>query len=208
MCFTQILKFKFYSQNIYGTSDDIRIHLISDNSGYFLFGTDNMFKTYICRYLFSNPTEYSYQRIEILKGYMNGQIMLSDNEFFALGLGNNTPSPLDFFKFTFGSSSIDWIYKMIWSSSWTIALSESLRNLDKTKIYSFFVSDGSHCLFFITLSSSSGGVLGSRYRSSSIFFNVYGLIETGDYVMTTASDSSYSYVITFNTTLFKFILFI
>ena len=131
--------------------------------------------------------------------------MLSDTEFFILWIGTTTPAPLNLHKLTFGRSSTDWTNKMSWQTmDWALHLSESLRSKDKSKIYSFFISGVSQNLYFITLSSSSGEVLGSRYRSSSTLQNVYGSALNGDYILITFKDSSVSYLIMFNTIIGKY----
>ena len=134
-----------------------------------------------------------------------GQLMLSDTEFFIVWRGATTPIPLNLHKLTYGSSSTDWTNKMSWqTTNWAFYLSESLKSADKSKIYSFFVSGVSQNLYFITLSSSSGEVLGSRYRSSSTLQNVYGSALNGDYILTTFKDLSDSYLMMFNTIIRKF----
>ena len=65
-------------------NDDIKTHILSDNSGYFISGYDSSSRANICKYLFSNPSTAQCQIITSFKFYSYGQLMLSSDQFFAL----------------------------------------------------------------------------------------------------------------------------
>ena len=131
---------------------------------------------------------------------MYGQVKISDSSFFMLGYGVS-PFPLHFYRITFGSTSPDWADKMLCSSgSWTLSYSESQLSSDKSKIYTFISYGSPSYLYFITLSTSDGSILSSRYKSSINIPYTWNSAVSGDYIMVVAyGASTLAYLLILNT---------
>ena len=69
------------------------------------------------------------------------------------------------------------------SGTWTSNNSESQLSADGTSIYLFFVYGSTNYLYFATLSTSTGSVIGARYKSSVSSNPIYGSALNGDYIV-------------------------
>ena len=113
------VKLNIISSNIKTNSDDIKIHTISDNSGYFIisFLTSTNFVN-VCKYVFSVPSTSQCQEIVSIKQYAYGQLEIADGQFYFVGIDPTSPFPLYLNKITFGSNAADWSNKMAcWSGT-------------------------------------------------------------------------------------------
>ena len=112
-----------------------------------------------------------------------GHLMFSSSQFFVLGAG--TGSALQMYKFTFSNTLVDWANKISCSSgSWSAFLSESILSADGSTIYSFFLyGQNPFYAYFTGLSASNGGVTTSRYKSTGLVINLWGLALSGDYAV-------------------------
>ena len=163
-------------------SDDIKIHVLSDDSGYYVFGKDNTSIANIWKYLFSSSTSAQCQKIIKFSNNAYGQLKLSDTSFFLLG---NDPSTfvLHMYRITFSSTTPDWANKMNCSSgSWEAYNSESL--IYSSFIYSFFTYGAStKYLYFASMLTADGSV-SLRYKSSSnCDTGVFGSAVSGNYIV-------------------------
>ena len=119
--------------------------------------------------------------------------MLSSTQFFVIGVGPIS-NPLNMYKLTFSSTSVDWANKIACSPwGWGSYLSESILSQDGLTIHSFFLfrpGSSSMYLYFAALSVSTGSVISNRYKSSVSVQFVWGWASNGDYfVMTTGNPS-------------------
>ena len=135
-------------------------------------------------YIFSPSSAQCQPVTGINTGY--GHLMLSDTQFFLLGVDNSYQ--LQMYKITFGSTSVNWANKIICPSlPWGASNSESYQSLDGTTIYSLFTYGNSttptYYLYFASLSVASGSVMATRYKSSISIKLVYGGIFNGDYIV-------------------------
>ena len=88
-------------------SNDVKTHILSDNSGYYVIINDSSRNTYIIKYVFSGSTANN-QQISSINYLTYGQLMISDTEFFFVGSDVNSPYSLYFYKIKFQSTSADW----------------------------------------------------------------------------------------------------
>ena len=97
-----------------------------------------------------------------------GQLKIDDNQLFLIGNEPSSAYTLHYYKITFGDVSVDWANKISWTGgSWSASNSESLLSSDNSLIYTFATFGSTQYLYFITFSTSTGNVVGSRYKSSS-----------------------------------------
>ena len=69
------------------------------------------------------------------------------------------------------------------SGAWTSNDSESQLSADGTSIYLFFMYGSTNYLYFASLSTSTGSVIGTRYKSSISSSPIYGSALSGDYIV-------------------------
>ena len=134
-------------------------------------------------YTFSSSSTQCQKITNIYMGY--GQLMISNNQFFVLGLPTSGPKSLKMFKITFSSTAVDWANQIVCTSeTWSTSSSESLLSSDKSKIYSFFIFGmSSKYLNFAGLSVLDGSVVTTRYISDTSVSNVRGSALNGDYMV-------------------------
>ena len=184
-----------YSSFLIGFWYDIKTHLLSDGSGYYITGSDTSPRGNIWKYLFTSPTTTQCQKIIDVQSFLYGQIKLSEVSFFMIGLGYPAPNSLHIYKHTFGNSSPDWSLTMAWpSGTWTTTYSESL--LVSSSIYSFFIYGSTPYVYMAVISLSDGSV-SSRYKSSISCSTVSGSVVSGDYIVATIQES-YPNLLLFN----------
>ena len=94
---------------------------------------------------------------------------------------------------------MDWKNKILCPSGiWFGYISESQLSADSTKIYLFFTYGNTvSYLYFATFAVADGSVVGTRYRSSIYWVNVYGSAQRGDYIIVTVKAPPY-YLIVYN----------
>ena len=140
----------------------MKIHLLSDNSGYLIIAKDVINRLYIWKY--KSPT-LTCQTSSILQSFAQGQLKLSDSKLFFFE--TDSAYTLHFCQITFGNSAADWSKKMTCpSGTCSAGLSESLLSSDSSTIYSLFAYGSTRYLYFTSFRSSDGSVLGTRYKSS------------------------------------------
>ena len=112
-----------------------------------------------------------------------------------IGQDVSAPNSLHIYKHTFGNTSPDWSLTMVWPSAvWYMYNSESL--LVSSSIYSFFAYENTRNVYMAVISLSDGSV-GSRYKSSTTCYAVYGSAVSGDYIAVSIL-ASYSSLLMFN----------
>ena len=179
----------------------IKVHPLLDNTGYFLItakSTSNLAN--ICKYLFSIPSSVGCREIPSMSMYTYGQLMLSAETFFFVGLDPNNFN-LHFYKAGFGGNSIVWGNKINWNLAlWSVSYSESLISEDSSKIYSFVSFGGTPLnMYFTTFSAIGGNVVGNRYKSNIAWGAVYGSTLNDEYIIITASCTPFDQLIVYST---------
>ena len=189
---TSFTIFTIYSTSISGSNYDIKTWPLADSSGYFVIGFDSSNIAKICKYTFSLSSAQCQTITNIITGY--GHLMISNSQFFVLGVAPASPNNLQMYKITFSSTSVNWANQIACpSGTWYAYYSESVLSSDGSTIYSFFTFGVTKYLYFCGLSASDGSVATTRYKSSANIGNVYGSALSGDYVVaTTYSPSSFS----------------
>ena len=123
--------------------------------------------------------------------------MFSDTQLFLLG-----PDPsniLHMYKARFSSASVEWANMITCNSCSYSYSSESLLNVDNSKIYSFFYygpNSNSQIVYFATLTISTGNVASTTYKSSD-FVNIYNAVYTlnSDYIIASNINYGSSYML-------------
>ena len=170
-----------YSSFLNGQSFDIKIHLLSDSSGYYVSGADSSNRANIWKYIFSSPTTSQCQKFSTFSYYAFGQLKLSDTTLFILGTNPASPYQLQLCKHTFGNLSPDWSLKLSWPiGAWYQTLSESL--VVSSSIYSFFPYGSTTLYVYMAVMSVTDGSVINRYKSSISCTNVRGSGANGDYI--------------------------
>ena len=199
MSFVINLNNLLYRTSINGIYHDTKVHVLSDNSGFIILGINTSSKFIACKCL----TSCTCQSIISFTSAGLGQLKLSDNQFFFIATDSTTS--LHFWKLTFGSSAIDWSKTMTCSvGSCTSTNFESLLSSDSSKIYSIYAYGNPQYLYFITLNSTDGSVIGTRYKSTISWLNIYGSAEISNYLIVTIKLASSAALFVFDTTAIKF----
>ena len=122
--------------------------------------------------------------------------MISNSQFFVLGIAPASPNNLQMYKITFSSISVNWANQIVCTSgTWSAGFSESVLSSDGSTIYSLFTFGSITYFYFCGLSVSSGTVATTRYISSSSVTNVQGSVLNGDYVVSFKSISRLIYLV-------------
>ena len=112
--------------------------------------------------------------------------MISNSQFFVLGVAPSSPYNLQMYKITFLSTPVDWANQIACSSgTWSAYYSESVLSSDGSTVYSFFLFGASttRYLYFCGLSVADGSVRTTRYKSNTTVLSVLGSALNGDYVV-------------------------
>ena len=175
----------------------MKTFILSDNSGYFIFGRNSdSNKPSICKYLFS-ITESAYcQEISSLTQFVKAQLMLSNSEFFFIGSNPTTNYDLHFYKIAYESSNADWSKKMLCASTWSIGSSETIMHSDNKKFYNYYMfgTSPNFYLGIVAFNLTNGDIIGSRYSSIAIWSAFWGSAIKDDKILITASWGGVSFI--------------
>ena len=125
--------------------------------------------------------------------YGYGHLMISNSQFFVLGVALASPFNLQMYKITFSLTSVNWANQIACTSgTWYAYNSESVLSSDGSTIYSFFLFGSSliHIYTSVGLSVSDGSVATTRYKSSTTVTYLWGSALNGDYVVATTSSQT------------------
>ena len=112
--------------------------------------------------------------------------MISNSQFFVLGIAVSSPNNLNMYKITFSTTPVNWANQIACTSgTWSAFLSESVLSFDKSKIYMFFTLGKIEYLYYAGLSVSDGSVVTTRYKSSTPVAGLNGSVLKGDYIIAT-----------------------
>ena len=193
------------------------MYAIPDNSGYYIIGAPGYSYSQICRYLHGQST-IQCQTITSLSSLIFSSVRLSSDRFYISGWAYDRSSYYTMMDVTFGSSQINWgaSMKSVSNNSFTPYINGAVLSSDKSKIYVVTpfgkvsgTSNNSNYTFtfdlniyFVTLSATTGSVVGSIYKTDNGGYFVYGAAMSGDYVVApfySYSSTLSSYLMFFNT---------
>ena len=117
--------------------------------------------------------------------------MISNSQFFILGVTTTILYNLQMYKITFSLTSVSWSNQIVCpSGTWSASYSESVLNTDGSTVYSFFTFGATTYLYFVGLSVSDGSIKTTRFKSSASVTYVWGSALNGDYVVTTTQSQT------------------
>ena len=171
-----------YSTGIYGYSDDLRTWPLADISGYFVIGFDNTNISKICKYTFSTSSAQCQTISNIVIGY--GHLMITNSQFFVVGVTPASPYNLLMYKITFSLTSVNWANQILCAlGTWTASNSESVLSSDGSTIYLFLTFGATKYFYFAGMSVSSGSVTTTRYKSNVPVNFMWKSALIGDYIV-------------------------
>ena len=154
-----------YSTGIYGYNDDLKTWPLADISGYFVIGFDNTNIAKICKYTFSSSSAQCQTISNVVIGY--GHLMITNSQFFVVGVTPASPYNLLMYKITFSLTSVNWANQILCASgTWVASYSESVLSSDGSTIYMLLTFGATKYFYFAGMSVSSGSVTTTRYKSS------------------------------------------
>ena len=193
------------------------MYAIPDNSGYYIIGAPGSSYSQICRYL-HGQSSIQCQTITSISSLIFSSLRLSSDRFYISGWAYDKGSYYTMMDVTFGSSQINWgaSMKSVSNKSFTPWFNGATLSSDKSKIYVIipfgkvsYTSNNSNStyafdlnLYFVTLSATTGSVIGSVYKTDNGGYFVYGAAMSGDYVVSpfySYSSSFSSFLMFFNT---------
>ena len=189
-----------YSTGISWKTHDIKTWPLTDLSGYFIIGFNSSTSiAKICKYTFSLSSAQCQTISNIYSGI--GHLMISNSEFFVLGIATSSSNNLQMNKITFSLTKADWVNQIACLSvSWYASNSESMLSSDGSTVYSFFTFASSSSiwhLYFAGLAMNDGSVVTARYKSNIVVLYVPGTALNGDYLVATCYSTS-SYVVMYS----------
>ena len=159
----------FYSTNINGNYNDIKIFPISDNSGYYFITQKSPARTNLWQYLYTSPSNLKWHQITNLAQLTTGQLMLSDTQFICSWRSSFSSNQYLIYKVTFDASQADWSSQLTWTGgAWTASYSEWQKDSAGLSIYWLLViSNTEGYIQYVRFNLTDGSVIGNRYRSNS-----------------------------------------
>ena len=151
---------------------------MSNNMDYYINLSSNN-QAAIWKYFASSSQYKCYDFSQISKTF-NGCLMRSDDQLFLMGKDASTSTLFHTYMINFSTNSYNWANTISCSTDCSINLQESIQSSDNSKIYSLFLLELSPNAYFITLNSSDGSVVGSRYKSSIGWSSDVGSARNGD----------------------------
>ena len=85
-----------YSASLDGSGLGIKIHILSDSSGYYVIGRNGSGVSSICKYILTSSTSALCQQIANFHSFSYGQLKISDTEYFVLNY-DSANYPMYFF---------------------------------------------------------------------------------------------------------------
>ena len=175
---------------------DLKIHLLSDNSGYYVLGGDVTNKASIWKYLFSSSITADCQQIPSFRDYPYWQLKITDSSFFIIGRDPAAEYDLHIYTFTFAQTSPTWSSRMVCPfNGCAVSISDALS--ESSKIYSLIAYGNSYKLYLTAFLSIDGSIISSRYKSNLSCSTVYGIAKSGDYIIASIGCNAY-YLFIFN----------
>ena len=96
----------FYSPTIYSTYQAVKIEILSDTSGYYLFARLATNVATFWKYLFGSSSSAQWQYTTPFISFMLAQSMINDSQIYISGVEVASPYALHHYKISFGSNVI------------------------------------------------------------------------------------------------------
>ena len=138
---------------------------MSDNMDYYINLSNSIDNAAIWKYL-SSPSQYKCYDFSQISKTFNGFLMLSDDQLFLTGKDSSTSTLFHTYMINFSTNSYSWANTISCSTDYSYYLQESVQSSDNSKIYSLFFLELSPNAYFITLNSTDGKPIGSRYNGA------------------------------------------
>ena len=181
------------------TSNDGQIFIMSDSMDYYINLSNSLNQTAIWKYLSSSSSQYlCYDFSQISKSFY-GSLMLSDGQLFLTGKDTSTSTLFHMYMINFISNSYNWANTISCSTDCSYYLRESIQSSDDSKIYSLLLLELSPNAYFITLNSTDGSAIGSRYKSSISWSSTFGSTRNGDNLVFSVLWTQIYYLFIYNT---------
>ena len=200
-----------YSSNIFGTIHDIRIHILSDDSGFiFIAQKLSSQNPYFCKQIVTPSLSIECKEITTIYYCGFGSLKITDDVYF-FSATDTTTYNLHYYKMKFSSGSVEKASVMSYPDypSITVSSSESMLSSDGSLIYTFISYGNPKYVFFNTFNFSDLSIVGTRYKSSIEWRYIIGGTLNGDILAVTPLWVSGNYLMMFNivTSEFKIKLF-
>ena len=171
---------------------------MSDNMDYYINLSNSTNQTAVWKYFVSSNQYKCYDFSQISKTF-NGCLMLSDYLLFLMGKDASTSTLFHTYMINFSTNSYNWANTISCSTDCSYYLQESIESSDNSKIYSLFFLELSPNAYFITLNSTDGSAIGSRYKSSISWSSTNGSTKNGDNLVFSVMWSQIYNLFIFNT---------
>ena len=206
-----MIKILFYSANIFGVIHDIRIHILSDDSGFiFIAQKSSSENPYFCKQIMTPSQSIECKAITTIHYWGFGSLKITDDVYF-LSATDTTTYNLHYYKMKFNSGSVEKASVMSYpdDTSITVSASESMLSSDGSLIYTFISYGNPKYVFFNTFNFSDLSIVGTRYKSSIGWGDILGGTLNGNFLAITPLWGSDNYLMMFNivTSEFKIKLF-
>ena len=194
------------------------MYAIPDNSGYYFLGSFSAKYLNLCRYL-HGQSSIQCQTITNFDNGVFSTFRISSDRFYFSGFSYNNISYYTMIDITFGTSQINWgvSMKCLSCNEFLPKFHGAALSSDKSKIYVIIplgkvtqtISSTNSStltldldLYFVTLSETTGSVVGSIYMTNNGGYYVLGATVSGDYVVApflAATSGASTFLMLFNT---------
>ena len=157
----------------------MQIFIMSDNMDYYINLLNSNNKAVIWKYL-APSSQYKWYDISQISKYLYGPLKLNDDQLFLMGKDALTSTLFHIYMINFSMNSYSWANTISCLTDCFYYLQESIESSDNSKIYSLFFLELNPNAYFITLNSTNGKAIGSRYQSSISWSSTLGSTRNGD----------------------------
>ena len=141
--------------------------------------TNSKTRAAVWKYI-AESSQYNCYRFLQINNNFYGALMLNDAKIFLKGKDASTTSLFHMYMINLSTNSYNWAKTISCSADCSDYTAETIQNKDNSKIYSLFFLELSPNAYFITLNSTDGSAIGSRYKSSASWSSTYGSTRNGD----------------------------
>ena len=150
-----------------GKSNNIKIHLLTDNTGYYITGQDISNNGLICKYIFSTPS-LSCQKLDKIYSYPQSSYFSSPDNLILTGVDKTAPCPLHFYQYSFQSTSFVSAKIMNCTSGiCNMGGFESQQNSTTKWLHTLFSYGSTFNMYFATMTFSSTPMTIDIYSTNS-----------------------------------------
>ena len=171
---------------------------MSNNMDFYINLSNEVNQTAIWKYLASSNQYQCYGFSKIYKTF-DGCLMLSDDQLFLMGKDASTSTLFHTYMINFSTNSYNWANTISCLTDCSNYLQESILSSDNSKIYHLFILELNPNAYFITLNSTDGSAIGSKYKSSISWSSTLGSTRNGDNLVFSVMWSQTYYLFIYNT---------